>query len=82
MTALPRLSSAQANALRLAARGGLFWNGACWLGGHLGVNMQAVRQATVNALDRHDYLITTRSFTLHPSETGRAWLAANPESQA
>ena len=85
MTALPRLSSAQANALRLSARIGLRWDdcGVCWRGwGGASVGVQVIRQATVDALDRRDCLDPTRSSTLHPSDTGRAWLAANPESQA
>ena len=84
MTALPRLTIAQANALRLSARDGLRWDhrGMCWVAGHAGVGVQVIRQATVNALDRWDCLDPTRSSTLHPSDTGRAWLAANPDGKA
>ena len=81
---LPRLTSAQANALRLSARDGLHWNhgGNCWAWGDASVGVQAIRQATVDALDRRDCLDLTRSSTLHPSDTGRAWLAANPDGKA
>ena len=84
MTALPRLSSAQANALRLAARGGLRWDhhGRYWVWRDFGLGVQVIRQATVNALDRRDCLDSTRSSTLHPTATGRAWLAANPDGKA
>ena len=84
MTALPRLSSAQANALRLSARDGLRWDhrGMCWVAGHAGVGVQVFRDATVDAMVRHDCVWVSRSLTMHPSDTGRAWLAANPESQA
>ena len=83
-TALPRLSSAQANALRLSARDGLRWDdrGSCWVWADYGVGVHVIRQATVNALDRRDCLNPTRSSTLHPSDTGRAWLAANPDGKA
>ena len=82
--ALPRLTSAQANALRLSARDGLRWDfdGVRWVWGDAGVGVQVIRQATVDALDRRDCLDPTRSSTLHPSDTGRAWLAANPDGKA
>ena len=83
MTALPRLTSAQANALRLSARGGLRWDhrGMCWVWGHASVGVQVFRGATIDALGRHDCVWVSRSLTMHPSDTGRAWLAANPETQ-
>ena len=82
--ALPRLTSAQANALRLSARDGLRWDhrGMCWVWGDNGVGVQVVRDATVDAMVRHDCVWVSRSLTMHPSPTGRAWLAANPDGKA
>ena len=82
--ALPRLTSAQANALRLSARDGLRWDhrGMCWVWGDAGVGVQVFRGATVDAMVRHDCVWVSRSLTMHPSDTGRAWLAANPDSAA
>ena len=82
--ALPKLTRAQANALRLADRDGLRWSvtRACWVWGHPGVGVQVIRQATVDALERHRCFDRTRSYTLHPSDLGRAWLAANPDPAA
>ena len=83
MTTLPKLSRAQANALRLADRkGGLRWDGVCWVGGDIDVGLQIIRNATLDALDRYGCINLTRSSTIHPSEFGRAWLAANPDCQA
>ena len=84
MTALPRLTSAQANALRLSARGGLRWDdrGVCWAWGDAGVGVQVFRQATVDALVRHGYVWVSRMLTMHPSGPGAAWLAANPDGKA
>ena len=81
--ALPRLTRAQANALRLAAcEGGLQWDDMFWVWGQPGVSWQMINQAVVDALDRRGCLTWTRSVTVHPSDTGRAWLAANPDGQA
>ena len=85
LTALPKLTTAQANALRLADRdGGLRWSvtRAWWVWGHPGVGVHVIRQATVDALERHRCFDRTRSYTLHPSDLGRAWLAANPDPAA
>ena len=82
LTALPKLTTAQANALRLADRDGLRWTGVCWVWGDAGVGVQVIRQATVDALERHRCFDRTRSNTLYPSDVGRAWLAANPMPSA
>ena len=81
----PRLSSEQANALRLSARGGLRLSardGLRWVWGDAGVGVQVIRDATVDAMVRHDCVWVSRSLTMHPSDTGRAWLAANPDGKA
>ena len=82
--ALPKLSRAQANALRLADRDGLRWFAtlACWVWGHPDVGVRVIPTATVDALERHGCLNRTRSATVHPSDVGRAWLAANPDPAA
>ena len=81
MTALPRLTSAQANALRLSARDGLRWDGARWVWGNACVGVPSFGNATINALGRHDCL-TIGWDAMHPTATGRAWLAANPDGKA
>ena len=83
-SALPKLTPAQAHALRLADRDGLRWSvtRACWVWGHPGVGVQMIPNATFIALDRYGYVWVTRNHTLHPSPTGYAWLAANPETHA
>ena len=81
--ALPKLTPAQANALRLSARdGGLRWDGVCWVWGDAGVGVQVIRDATIDALMRHYCIWVTRSRTIHPSDVGRAWLVANPDGKA
>ena len=80
--ALPHLSSAQANALRLADRDGLRWTGVCWVWGDAGVGVRVILAATVDALERRGCLYQTRSNTMYPSDVGCAWLAANPDPAA
>lgn len=82
-TALPKLTTAQANALRLADRdGALCWTGAWWVWKFPSTTIQVIPTATVDALERRGCLNRTRSGTLHPSDLGRAWLAANPDPAA
>ena len=79
LRALPKLSRAQANALRLSAcEGGLRWDGVCWKV-NVGIGVRVIHVATADMLERLGCLDWTRSYTLHPSDVGRAWLAANPD---
>ena len=80
--ALPKLSRAQANALRISARDRLWWDGMGWVWGDAGVNVHVIPAKTMEALERRGCLTLTRSNTLHPSDVGRAWLAANPMPSA
>ena len=82
MSASVKLTRTQANALRLSARDGLWWDGACWAWGDLSAGGRVVLAGTVDALDRLGCVNVTRSNTIHPSDTGRAWLVANPDPAA
>ena len=86
--ALPKLTRAQANALRLADRdGGLRWSvtRACWGWGHPGVGVRVICQATVKALTHRKIVKLVQGgdcLAFHPSDVGCAWLAANPDGKA